>query len=338
MKLKERGIEDRIIYIDQSKNTVSYLYSHKTRTLKNPEEVVQLTTYLKLIYHFKYPPELIKVCETVKMGSATKEADIIVYKDYSLKTPYLIVECKKQGVSKRTFKDAIEQGFSYAISLNASFLWVTDQSENSFFKVLNDQSKEREKNIIHKIPSYQQENSFQYKVSQKFFKGLKRLSILLKSTKKINAPFAKLTLLYVGIITFFHLILSKICVEFHQEIYSVTKWFWENLDMTFQWIFNGIGILAITLGLTFTNLFLKSQHTIILKKKKNSKKVSWLSILLFSPIWYSGYEQVPSWWNYGNFQRLEFKTFIYTMPFFESLPFLIPLTFGLIWIIQKFGK
>lgn len=37
------------------------------------------------------------------MGASTKEADIIVYNDDDKKSPHIVVECKKQGVSELEF-------------------------------------------------------------------------------------------------------------------------------------------------------------------------------------------------------------------------------------------
>ena len=78
MNLIDKGLKDRYITINKKNNQVSYLPQHKSRSLDNPEEKVQLATFLKLIYQYQYPPKQILVCEPVKMGSSTKEADIIL--------------------------------------------------------------------------------------------------------------------------------------------------------------------------------------------------------------------------------------------------------------------
>jgi len=338
MNLQEKGIRERIIFIDQKSNSVTYLFCQKTRSLKNPEEEVQLNTYLQLIFHYHYPPELVRVCETVKMGSATKEADIIVYKDSALKVPFIVVECKKGAISKNAFKEASEQGFSYAVSLHARFLWVSSGNRNQYFELWQQQVKERELNQIHALPFFEKENSFWYKSVAVNYRLIQRIGRSFKRIETHKIPFLNTTLLYIGVISFFHLVLSKMAVEFHPDIYSITKWFWEHWQMNFQWIFNFLGFIAVLLGLTFTNLFLNNQHKIIHYKKKTTRIFWWLALLLFIPVWYIGTEQVGSWWSYDNFSRLDFKANIYFMPYLESLPFLVPLTFLLIWVIQRFGK
>lgn len=338
MNLREKGERDRVIYIDYKANSVTYLFSNKTRSLRNPEESIQLDTYLQIIFKYNYPPELVRVCERVKMGSSSKEADIIIYKDFSLKSPYIIVECKKQGVSDNTFNDAIDQGFSYAVSLHAAFIWVTSGTRNHYYKVWHDKVKERELNRVHDIPSFEKENSVVFKILTTLYWLSSSVKGTTKNLQLGKIPYLATTFLYIGIIAFFHLILSKAAVEYHPEIYKLTKWMWEKLHMNFQWIFNTIGFSAALLGLTFTNLFLNNQHKIIHKKKKSDKLFWWLAIILFIPIWYSGEEQINSWWVYSNFNRLDFKTNIYFMPFLESLLFLFPITYILIIIIQKYGR
>ena len=60
------------------------------KKLENPEEFVQATAFLRLIIDYNYPPLNISVNESVQEGSATKQADIIVYNDNKKKI--LIVE------------------------------------------------------------------------------------------------------------------------------------------------------------------------------------------------------------------------------------------------------
>ena len=89
---------DRYLFLNKKLDKVSYLPQGKTRKLSNPEESVQLQAYLSLIYKFGYPAEQIRVCEHIKIGSSSREADIVVYEDAACKTPLIIVECKKPKI------------------------------------------------------------------------------------------------------------------------------------------------------------------------------------------------------------------------------------------------
>jgi type I restriction enzyme M protein len=71
---------------------------------------------------YGYSPERILQFVSVTMGSSTKEADIIVYKDDQKESPHILIECKKQEVSELEFKQAIDQAFSYAVAEGAKYI------------------------------------------------------------------------------------------------------------------------------------------------------------------------------------------------------------------------
>lgn len=137
MSLINKGIQRKLIKLSEDNKQVTYLHQQKRRNYTNPEEQVQAETYLRLIFDYKYKPERIKLYETVKMGSGSKEADIIVYHDDECTEPYILVECKKQEVSEAEFQQAIEQAYSYAYALpcEVKYLWVTSGIKNEYFEV-----------------------------------------------------------------------------------------------------------------------------------------------------------------------------------------------------------
>lgn len=97
MSLINKGIQKKLIQISDDGKQITYLrQGKKPRNYTNPEEIVQAETYLKLIFDYNYKAERVKLYESVKMGSGSKEADIIVYKDDEYTEPYIVVECKKQ--------------------------------------------------------------------------------------------------------------------------------------------------------------------------------------------------------------------------------------------------
>ena len=75
------GIENKLIKFDDDNDpkVITYINQNKFRNYKNPEEKIQVQTFLKLILEYKYPVENIEMFVTVQMGVAKKEADIIVY-------------------------------------------------------------------------------------------------------------------------------------------------------------------------------------------------------------------------------------------------------------------
>lgn len=161
MSLIHKGIHKRLVHISDDCKFITYLHQgKKPRNYTNPEEMIQAETYLKLIFDYGYKPERIKLYESVKMGSGSKEADIIVYQDDECTEPYIVVECKKQEVSEAEFQQAIEQAYSYAYALpNVKYIWVTSGLKNEYYEVnKNKHSRVGKSNIpkygVYKLPNY----------------------------------------------------------------------------------------------------------------------------------------------------------------------------------------
>lgn len=160
-ELIEKGIKQNLISFDENQEYITYKHQNKKRKYSNPEEKVQALTFLKLVLEYKYPVEQIKQFEPVKMGSSTKEADIIVFSDKECLIPYIIVECKKSDISDLEFKNAIEQAFSYAITELASFVWITSGLKDEYFIVPKE--KPRKRTSIPDIPFYGSKEILEYK-------------------------------------------------------------------------------------------------------------------------------------------------------------------------------
>lgn len=99
--------------------------------------------FLCLVLVYKYPVERIRQFVPVQMGSETKEADIIVYGDDALKSPLIIVECKKPEVTELEFRRAVDQAFSYAVAEGAKYVWGTSRLKNEYFEVPPRKPKDR---------------------------------------------------------------------------------------------------------------------------------------------------------------------------------------------------
>ncbi len=137
MSLIQQGIDQGLIKFDEEKKYITYIHQNKRRNYSNPEEQVQAETFLKLIIDYKYAPELIEQFVSVKMGSDTREADIIVYNNAEHTHAHIVVECKKEEVSELEFKQAIGQAFSYAATgtVRAKYFWVTSNIKDAYFEI-----------------------------------------------------------------------------------------------------------------------------------------------------------------------------------------------------------
>ena len=121
----QRGIEKKYISLSDDEGKITYHGSRDyTTSFKNPEEKVRAFYFAELVLDYKYPMKRIDFEVTIPRRTPADRADIVVYEDDKLKTPYLVVECKKDGITDAEFKQAIEQVFGNANSLRAKFATV----------------------------------------------------------------------------------------------------------------------------------------------------------------------------------------------------------------------
>lgn len=97
----------------------------------NPEEVIRQLYILKLHQDYGYPIEHMELEVSVKMGSASKSADIIIYDNASKKDKeniVLIIEVKKPN---ETLIQGLDQLESYISALPTHLgVWVDGNEEN----------------------------------------------------------------------------------------------------------------------------------------------------------------------------------------------------------------
>ena len=141
--LIEQGIAKKLIRFEDGNKYIVYVHQDKRRNYDNPEEKVQADAYLSLVLEYRYPPERIRQFISVQMGAETREADIIVYDDAGRQKPLIVVECKKQDVSELEFVRAVDQGFSYAVSEGAKYVWTTSGIKDEYYEVPTEKPKSR---------------------------------------------------------------------------------------------------------------------------------------------------------------------------------------------------
>ena len=145
MNIIETGIERGLIKFDEERDFITYVHQNKKKNYNNPEEKVQAETFLTLILIYGYPENRIKQFVSVQMGSETKEADIIVYKDDERESPYILIECKKEDITDQQFNVAVDQAYSYANSGNvqAKYVWVTSKIKSQYYEVVKEKPVHR---------------------------------------------------------------------------------------------------------------------------------------------------------------------------------------------------
>lgn len=137
MSLIQEGIKRGYIELINDSNQIRYKNYHRPRNFNNPEEQVQVETFLKLTIDYNYPIENIVLYDEVIMGSSRREADIIVYKDNKHSKPLIVVECKKQEVSDLEFKQAVNQAASYAYAKSGTvkYIWITSGLKDEYYLI-----------------------------------------------------------------------------------------------------------------------------------------------------------------------------------------------------------
>lgn len=176
------GLQQRLIAFDEDKKTITYIPQNRKKNYINPEEKVQALTYLKLILHYGYKPDRIRLYVPVKMGTETKEADIIVYNDDECEEPHILVECKKEDISEQEFNQAVNQAYSYAYALpnDVKYIWVVAGLREEFYSV---NTKKATRTKESDIPQYGVKKLANYKFvydaeNLKFETGKQKLSDL----------------------------------------------------------------------------------------------------------------------------------------------------------------
>jgi type I restriction enzyme M protein len=145
----QRAVEKGFISFSSDNSKITYRCSRDyTASFKKPEEKVRASYFAELVLDYEYPDKKIDFEVIVPRRKPEDRADIVIYEDDELKKPYLVVECKKDGITDAEFKQAIEQAFGNANSLRAKFAAVIAGTTKTVFDVAGFNPREREINVI----------------------------------------------------------------------------------------------------------------------------------------------------------------------------------------------
>ena len=129
------GLRKNLIRFSDDQSTITYLCQDISRNYNNPEEKIRAETFCELVLKYNYPVEQVRQYVKVTVGSAVKEADIIVYNDSECRKPHIIVECKRAEISEMEFRQAVRQAYAYAYATAGSvkYIWVTSGIKNEYY-------------------------------------------------------------------------------------------------------------------------------------------------------------------------------------------------------------
>jgi type I restriction enzyme M protein len=153
LKNIHRGIKEDILELSENESKITYHCSRDVvRSFKNPEEIIRAAYFAELVLDYDYPKEKIDIEVTIPKRTPKDRADIVVYKDSELKDPFIVVECKKDGITDSEFKQAIEQAFGNANGIRARYASVVAGTTRTVFDVAGFKPGEREKNVQSDLP------------------------------------------------------------------------------------------------------------------------------------------------------------------------------------------
>jgi type I restriction enzyme M protein len=144
-RLVGEGKTERIHYLD---------VAHSERW-SDPEEKIRAAFWAELIYKYGYLPERVAFEVTVPRRTPSDKADLVIYgeRDEELKSPWLVIECKRADISDAEFAQAIEQACGNRASLGAPFCGVVAGLTRRFLRFDNKiPPGERESNLMTDIP------------------------------------------------------------------------------------------------------------------------------------------------------------------------------------------
>ncbi|NCO88794.1 type I restriction enzyme HsdR N-terminal domain-containing protein, partial [Candidatus Roizmanbacteria bacterium] len=101
-----QAINNGYISITDDNRTIKYLQLNHNELFTDPEEKVRAEYYVDLINKYDYSKNRIELESEMPDRTPERYADIVIYEDDEKKKPYIVVECKKDGISDAEFEQA----------------------------------------------------------------------------------------------------------------------------------------------------------------------------------------------------------------------------------------
>ncbi len=118
----------------------------------DPEEKVRAELWAELIYRYEYPPERICFEVNVPRRTPNDHADLVIYEDSDLKSPYMVFECKRPDISDAAFDQSIEQACGNRASLGAKYCGAVAGLTRRLLRFDQFPPGERDRNHLTDIP------------------------------------------------------------------------------------------------------------------------------------------------------------------------------------------
>ncbi len=133
---------------------IHYLEAHHSERWSDPEEKVRAEFWAELIYKYEYSPERLRFEVRVPRRTPNDLADLVIYADAALKSPWFVFECKRADISDAEFTQAIEQACGNRASLGTTYAGVIAGLTRRLLRFDQFPAGERDKNPIADIPKH----------------------------------------------------------------------------------------------------------------------------------------------------------------------------------------
>ncbi len=131
---------------------IHYVTANHFERWTDPEEKIRAELWAELIYKYEYSPKRIRFEVNVPRRTPNDYADMVIYKDDGLKTPYFVFECKRAELSDAEFAQAIEQTCGNRASLGAAYCGTIAGLTRRLLRFDKFPPGERDKNHLTDIP------------------------------------------------------------------------------------------------------------------------------------------------------------------------------------------
>ena len=131
---------------------IRYIAAGHSERWSDPEEKVRAELWAELIYKYEYPPERIAFEFNVPRRTPNDYADLVLFRDDDLKSPWFVFECKRADVSDADFNQSIEQACGNRASLGASYCGAIAGRTRRLLRFDKFPPGERDRNHLTDIP------------------------------------------------------------------------------------------------------------------------------------------------------------------------------------------
>src|SRR3989338_8450281 len=111
-RILQDGVSKNYFSFAADKSKITYITPSKKYNFNDPEEKVRAEYYYDLLEKYRYPVKRIELETEMPDRTPERYADIVIYEDDGKKKPYIVVECKKDGISDAEFEQATKQAIS----------------------------------------------------------------------------------------------------------------------------------------------------------------------------------------------------------------------------------